>query len=364
VSSANSQDPLDEITLQDYGRVIWAGRRIILVAIIAAAIVGLALTFIRSTTYSASSQVYLGQETTLSGTPLTTPQTNPTIAPVVLEGDAIVDSVAESAGITPGRVRSGVSLEAPRAPGSAGNLPTLIKVTFVDKDPKVAKEVANLYAEQIRSANAESFETSVETYQGQIARAQKDIAQLERQVSQLGTQLAAVAGTPQGPGIQTALVIASQQLAESRSDLENAELGGACDCEGAPARTAPDRFGCHRAQFKFQRTPPGSYRRVCRFAWSPGGIDHRLHLAPAATRGCLVLRGDCSASAPQRPWCSSVAPRIHSPLASPPSPSVKAWRSPPGSRRMCRSEVASRCGTATPESLSRRRYAPSAPEPE
>jgi len=224
VSSANSQDPLDEITLQDYGRVIWAGRRIILVAIIAAAIVGLALTFIRSTTYSASSQVYLGQETTLSGTPLTTPQTNPTIAPVVLEGDAIVDSVAESAGITPGRVRSGVSLEAPRAPGSAGNLPTLIKVTFVDKDPKVAKEVANLYAEQIRSANAESFETSVETYQGQIARAQKDIAQLERQVSQLGTQLAAVAGTPQGPGIQTALVIASQQLAESRSDLENAEL--------------------------------------------------------------------------------------------------------------------------------------------
>lgn len=224
MSSANSQDPLDEITLQDYGRVIWAGRRIILVAIIAAAIVGLALTFIRSTTYSASSQVYLGQETTLSGTPLTTPQTNPTIAPVVLEGDAIVDSVAESAGITPGRVRSGVSLEAPRAPGSAGNLPTLIKVTFVDKDPKVAKEVANLYAEQIRSANAESFETSVETYQGQIARAQKDIAQLERQVSQLGTQLAAVAGTPQGPGIQTALVIASQQLAESRSDLENAEL--------------------------------------------------------------------------------------------------------------------------------------------
>lgn len=224
MSTSDRQNDLDEITLQDYGRVVWAGRRIILVCIVVAAIIGLALTFIRTTTYSASSQVYLGQATTLSGTPLTTPQTNPTIAPVVLEGDAIVEPVAESAGISPSRVRSGVSLESPRAPGSAGNLPTLIKVTFVDRDREIAKEVANLYAEQIRTANAEPFEVGLATYQEQRARAQADIEQLSGQVDQLRTQLVSAAGTPQGPGLQTALVIASQQLAESRSDLENAEL--------------------------------------------------------------------------------------------------------------------------------------------
>lgn len=224
MNTENRQDPLDEITLQDYGRVVWAGRRIILVAIVVAAIAGLALTFIRTTTYSASSQVYLGQATTLSGTPLTTPQTNPTIAPVVLEGDVIVDPVAEKAGITPSRVRSGVSLESPRAPGSAGNLPTLVKVTFVDQDSSVAKDVANLYAEQIRATNAEQFEIGLKTYQEQQRRATETITQLEGQVDQLRAQLVSLAGTPQGPGLQTALVVASQQLAESRNDRENAEL--------------------------------------------------------------------------------------------------------------------------------------------
>ena len=224
MSSPRPTDALDEITLQDYGRVVWAGRRIILVAVITAAIVGLALTFIRSTTYSASSQVYLGQATTQSGTPVTTPQTNPTIAPVVLEGDAIVDPVAKKAGVSSSRVRSGVTLEAPRAPGSAGNLPTLVKVTFVDKKRAVAKEVANLYAEQIRDVNSESFEIGLETYEGQIARATADADQLQKQVNQLRTQLVSAAGTPQGPGLQTALVIASEQLAEARNDRENAEL--------------------------------------------------------------------------------------------------------------------------------------------
>ena len=224
MTSTKHQDTLDEITLADYGRVVWAGRRIILVAIVAAALIGLALTFIRTTTYSASSQVYLGQATTLAGTPISTPQTNPTIAPAVLEGDAIVEPVATKAGISPSRVRSGVSLESPRTPGSAGNLPTLVKVTFVDKDRKIAREIANLYAEQIRTSNAAQFEVGLRVLRQQQARATTTIEQLDTQVNQLRQQLVALAGTAQGPGLQTALVVASQQLAESRNDLENAEL--------------------------------------------------------------------------------------------------------------------------------------------
>jgi capsular polysaccharide biosynthesis protein len=210
--------------LQDYGRTIVAGRRIILVSIVAAAVVGLALTFIRTTTYSASSQVYLGQATTISGTPVSTPQTNPAIAPAVLEGDRIVDPVAEEAGISASRVRSGISLEVPRAPGSAGNLPTLVKVTFRDRDRDLAAQVANLYAEQIQEYNTDAFSAEEATYARQLERSEAEEKQLREQEEQLRAQLVRSTGGPSEAAIQTALVLVSDRLSETLTRAENAEL--------------------------------------------------------------------------------------------------------------------------------------------
>ena len=106
VSTAEPPSPDRELTLADYGRAIWNGRTIVLTAIVVAALAGLALSFVRSTTYTGTAQVYLGQATTPSGGVVTLPFTNPTIAPTVLEGDAIVDPVAEQTGLAPGRIRS------------------------------------------------------------------------------------------------------------------------------------------------------------------------------------------------------------------------------------------------------------------
>ncbi len=222
--SAEPRETGDEVTLQDYGRTVWAGRRIILVAIIAAAVVGLALTFIRTTNYSASSQVFLGQATTISGTPISTPQTNPAIAPAVLEGDAIVDPVADEAGISPGRVRSGISLDVPRAPGSAGNLPTLVKITFRDSDRALAQQVANLYAEQVRDYNGATFSEEEQTYERQLERASAEEARLRQQEQQLQSQLVRAAGGANETAIQTALVLVSDRLSETLTRIENSEL--------------------------------------------------------------------------------------------------------------------------------------------
>ncbi|MDH3227097.1 MAG: Wzz/FepE/Etk N-terminal domain-containing protein [Thermoleophilia bacterium] len=222
--STDPRETGDEVTLQDYGRTVWAGRRIILVAIVAAAAVGLALTFIRTTTYSANSQVFLGQATTISGTPISTPQTNPAIAPAVLEGDAIVDPVAEEAGISPGRVRSGISLDVPRAPGSAGNLPTLAKITFRDRDRDLAQQVANLYAEQVRDYNAATFSEEEETYERQLERASAEEARLSVQEQQLRNQLVRSAGGSSEAAVQTALVLVSDRLSETLTRIENSEL--------------------------------------------------------------------------------------------------------------------------------------------
>ena len=224
MSTESRQVTGDEVTLSDYGRVVWAGRRIILVAIVAAAIVGLALIFIRTTTYSASSQVFLGQATTISGTPVSTPQTNPAIAPAVLEGDAIVDPVAEEAGISAGRVRSGISLDVPRAPGSAGNLPTLVKVTFRDRDRDLARQVANLYAERVRDYNGATFSEEESTYERQLARSKAEEERLRAQEQQLRAQLVRSGGSPGEAATQTALVLVSDRLSETLTRIESSEL--------------------------------------------------------------------------------------------------------------------------------------------
>ena len=66
-----------EITLRDYGRVLWSGRWLILATTVVAAIVGLLLSFASTTTYTASAELFVGQATTISGTPVSTPGTNP-----------------------------------------------------------------------------------------------------------------------------------------------------------------------------------------------------------------------------------------------------------------------------------------------
>ena len=58
-----------EITLRDYGRVLWSGRWLIVASTLIAALVGLILTFLTTTTYTAKAELYLGQATSVSGTP-------------------------------------------------------------------------------------------------------------------------------------------------------------------------------------------------------------------------------------------------------------------------------------------------------
>lgn len=209
-----------EVTLGDYGQVIWRGRWIILTTIVVAALVGLALTLVRTTTYSASAQLFLGQATTISGTPVSTPPTNPVTAPAVLEGDAIVAAVSRATGVSAGGIRNRISFDIPRAPGSAGNLPTLVKITYRDDRRARALEVTTAYAKAVLAAAARTFNTRGDVYERQIAGEEVRIADLKRQIADLQRRTAAG-----DPGADVALVAASQLLSTSEQALDEFELG-------------------------------------------------------------------------------------------------------------------------------------------
>ena len=113
----------------------------------------------------------LGQATTISGTPVSTPTTNPATAPTALTGDNLVTRASRELGVSPSRVRDGVEVTAPRAPGGAvGNQPTIATVTFTDESRDIARRGANLYAEAILEQARESSAEIVDTYEEAVAR--------------------------------------------------------------------------------------------------------------------------------------------------------------------------------------------------
>lgn len=213
-----------EITLRDYGRVIWSGRWLILTAAVVAAIVGLALSFASSTTYTAKAELFVGQATSVSGTPVSTPGTNPSLVPTVLKGDDLVGQVAEEVGVTPARIRKGVELSAPKAPGgSVGNLPTVITVAFTDKSRQVARDAANAYAQAVLVKAKSDFAGVIDSYETAITAAQANVDRLEDELAGYRRQLAGATGD-RLIVIQSLLNSTGQQLQVSTTELSDQRL--------------------------------------------------------------------------------------------------------------------------------------------
>jgi uncharacterized protein involved in exopolysaccharide biosynthesis len=212
-----------EITLRDYGRVLWSGRWIILAATVAAAVVGLLLTVVSTTTYTAVSRVYLGQPTSVTGVPLSTPATNPATAPVVLKSDTLVNRTAERLGVRPERVRSGVTISAPRAPGGAGNQPTLATVSFSDRDRRIALEGANAYAEEILKEASRTYRQVVATYETQRDRASADVERLQAQIAAYQRDLRGASGTDLVT-LQSLLFSATEQLSSAQDEVSDYQI--------------------------------------------------------------------------------------------------------------------------------------------
>lgn len=213
-----------EITLRDYGRVLWSGRWLILATTAVAAIVGLLLTFVSTTEHTANAEVYLGQATTISGVPVSTPATNPATAPTVLESDRIVGQVAREIDVPVERVRSGVSLRAPRAPGgAAGNQPTVVTVTFVDSERAVARDGANAYAEAILVEARGPFNQTLRAFETRLRRSEAEVARLQGQIDSVRRQLQSASGNDQVL-LQSILFNAQEQLAVAQADVGAQEL--------------------------------------------------------------------------------------------------------------------------------------------
>lgn len=223
-----------EITLREYGRVVWSGRWVILACALGAALAGLLFTVLTPTTYTATAEVTLGQATTVAGTPVSTPATNPATAATVLGADRLVGNVSEELGLAPGDVRAAVELTAPRtAAGAAGNQPTLIVITWEDTDRERAIAGANAYAEEVESFMLATTSEVIETLQATVSNATADVDRLEASIEAYNRQLAQEPAPDTRLSLQVLLQQATAQLSASQILLadEQVELAKAREIE-------------------------------------------------------------------------------------------------------------------------------------
>lgn len=213
-----------EITLRDYGRVLWSGKWVLLACTVAAAVVGLVLTLLSGTTYTAEAEVSLGQATTVAGTPISTPATNPATASTVLGSDRLVANVAERVGVTPGEVRKAISISAPRtAGGAAGNQPTLVILQWKDDDRDLAERGVNAYAEEVQRFMKAQNGDVIATLDEMITEGERDVARLTTEVTSYRRQLAGASGDTR-VSLQTLLSSTTQQLSAARTLLAQNRL--------------------------------------------------------------------------------------------------------------------------------------------
>jgi uncharacterized protein involved in exopolysaccharide biosynthesis len=213
-----------EITLRDYGRVLWSGRWLIVAATVVAALVGLILTFVTTTNYTAKAELFLGQATSVSGTPISTPGTNPATAPDVLTSDQLVSRVAGELDVPEKRVRDGVELSAPRAPGGAvGNQPTVATITFRDESRRVAREGANAYAKAVLDAALADSRGVVSTFERAVAQAEADVTRLQGESEGYRRELAGATGD-RAVTLQSLVFATTTQLSIAQTELSEQRL--------------------------------------------------------------------------------------------------------------------------------------------
>lgn len=213
-----------EITLRDYGRVLWRGRWIIIATTVVAALVGLVLSFVGGTEYTATARAYLGQATSIAGIPIATPATNNVTASDVLERNEISAEVAETIGVGESRVRSGVEVSVPDARGAAATAPTVAAVTFTDSDQQVAREGAEAYAAALVVDASQNYDEVVAVYEQRLARGEAELDRLDRQIANFERQLTANAGTDQEALFQSLLFSAIDRKSDLIEEIGEQEL--------------------------------------------------------------------------------------------------------------------------------------------
>ncbi len=206
-----------DITFNDYLRVAWSGRWLILVTTALGIIVGILVSVSHAGAYSATSRVFLGQAVSSQGVPLQTPLgTSLTVAGSV-DITAAATAAAQQLGLPASEVVGHVHVSALLPVTAPSNALGVLLVTASNARPARAIQLANQTAQILVSQSSTNFAGEQQALEAQISQGKAEVARLTRQVNGLtahGGAGAAVADGALLATVQSNLATAEISLAK------------------------------------------------------------------------------------------------------------------------------------------------------
>jgi len=204
-----------DIIIADYLNVAWSGRWLILVMTSLAITVGILVSVAEPTVYTASARITLGQPTSVQGSAVPTPFTNPQAAPDALDITGLSDAAAHALSLPQSTVRGHVAVAAITGAGVRTFGPPVLEVTASNARPAVAVAVANRFASEIVSQTGAQYTATANVLAEQATTAEVQVRRLTAEVSALGRSRSSA----------IALSSAMQLLITAQTTAADAQLG-------------------------------------------------------------------------------------------------------------------------------------------
>jgi uncharacterized protein involved in exopolysaccharide biosynthesis len=171
-------DAEQEVDLGRYGRTLAQRWWLPALGLVAGAIVGYLLSLGGGTVYRAQALVYLGQPLgILGGNQVQGPNTNPSAARAIVKSESVIQQVAHDVGLSPSKLRNGVSANIVQGANAKLNQNPLVQVGVKASKPAKARAAANELARILVHSPALSAysRTKVRTLSAQLDADRKAI---------------------------------------------------------------------------------------------------------------------------------------------------------------------------------------------
>lgn len=215
----------EEIELSRYLGALRARWWLVLLAVVIGALIGYLVSVGGGRVYQAKATIYLGQPLSSSGgSPVQTPQTNPTAINQIVKSESVVEQVAAKVGLRPGVLRRGIASAAVSSTQQRGSQSQLVTITVRGPAKQPVAEAANMLADIAVASVSKYVDAKIAQLEARLASQEQQLAGLNAAVERYRAATQDASLSPQerllAAELLTTAVTQEGSVAQERSDTQ------------------------------------------------------------------------------------------------------------------------------------------------
>ena len=190
---------------------------LLLLGIVLGAIVGYLFGQTGGSTYQAQATVFLGQTISPLGTPVPTLSSDPSGVATIARSQAVVNEVAEQVGMSPAKLRRGISSSLLGERNRQTTNVALVGITVRGSNADNVEQAANLIAEEVVSSVSVYADSKIDTLQQRLEALQAQLDSVGARIDDLTAQIEQSSGASTTDQLLLTNLLAT--LEQQRADL-------------------------------------------------------------------------------------------------------------------------------------------------